>query len=209
MTLAITIVSALLLVGLAIVGFLRDLRRGLAALAGTLAGALAVGFWADPLTRDLARRFASADPNALARSANIAIFIATAVLAGYGGGLLLGKPEEPRSLAGRLACALLGLVNGALIGGYLLRFAAIENQPFLETLRTSPVGLMLYEQLPRLFMVFPLVIGLIVVARLVLSIFGLGRRAPPARQSGASGGAKPQSPNVEQQILDRMRERGQ
>ena len=48
MALAFTIVIALVLVVLGLVGYIRDLRRGLLALIGTLAGASLVSFWAAP-----------------------------------------------------------------------------------------------------------------------------------------------------------------
>src|SRR5258705_8328703 len=57
MALAFTIVIALVLVVLGLVGYIRDLRRGLLALIGTLAGASLVSFWAAPWGLALAGSF--------------------------------------------------------------------------------------------------------------------------------------------------------
>src|SRR5215213_2036263 len=64
MALAFTIVIALVLVVLGLVGYIRDLRRGLLALIGTLAGASLVSFWAAQWGQALAGRVGG-DPQRL------------------------------------------------------------------------------------------------------------------------------------------------
>jgi hypothetical protein len=65
MPLAFTIIIALVLVVLALVGYIRDLRRGLVALIGTLAGASLVSFWAAPWAQGLAGSFIGGDTQRL------------------------------------------------------------------------------------------------------------------------------------------------
>src|SRR6185436_19820085 len=66
MALNITIGAALILIVLlGVVGFRRDARRGVLALAGTLLGAIVVGFWAAQWGQALASRFVGGDAQRL------------------------------------------------------------------------------------------------------------------------------------------------
>src|SRR4051794_14594324 len=126
MALAFTIVIALVLVVLSLVGYIRDLRRGLLAMVGTLAGASLVSLWAAPWGQALAGRFVGADPQRLTFIVSCTLLLWSALVVGYGGGMLLARAKDSFQL--RLVGALLGALNGVLIVAFLLRFA-VMSQP--------------------------------------------------------------------------------
>src|SRR4051812_34479788 len=111
MALAFTIVIALVLVVLSLIGYVRDQRRGLLALIGTLAGASLVSFWASQWGLALAGRFVGADPQRLIFMVSCALLLWSALVDGYGGGMLLARAKDRPSLQQRLASALLGTLN--------------------------------------------------------------------------------------------------
>src|SRR5262245_45871189 len=118
MELAFTIVVALVLAVLGLVGYIRELRRGLLALIGTLVGALLVDFWAAPWGQSLASRFVGGDAQRLTFIVSCVLFLWGALFVGYGGGLLLHRPKERPPFQRRLVGALLGGLNGVLIVGF-------------------------------------------------------------------------------------------
>src|SRR5690349_22223705 len=94
MALAFTIVIALVLVVLGLVGYIRDSRRGLVALIGTLAGALLVNFWAAQWGQSLAGRFTGADPQRVTFIVSCALLLWGALVIGYGGGMQFARAKE-------------------------------------------------------------------------------------------------------------------
>src|SRR5258705_4371391 len=94
MALAFTIVIALVLMVLGLIGYIRDLRRGLLALIGTLAGASLVSFWAAQWGQALAGRFVGADPQRLIFIVSCALLLWSALVVGYGGGMLLARAND-------------------------------------------------------------------------------------------------------------------
>src|SRR5262245_24174463 len=180
MALVIPIVALLVLVVFGLVGYWRDTRRGVLALAGTLLGAILVGFWGDLWGQDLAKRFVGGDPRTLTFIVNCALFLFAVLLVGYGGGLLLRRGKERPSFPQRLVGTLLGLLNGALIVGYVLRFATIKHPAAAETLLNTLVARVFHDGLPLLFLAVALLIAALVLVRGLLLIAGVGGTAPPA-----------------------------
>jgi len=215
MTLVIPIVATLVLVTLGLVGYWRDTRRGILALAGTLLGAILVGFWGAIWAQDLAKRFGGGDPRTLTFVVSCATFLFAVLFIGYGGGLLLRRGKERATLSQRLVGALLGLLNGALIIGYMLRFAANQNPNAAETLLNTPVARAFHDGLPLLFLGIAVVVAVLVLVRGLLLIAGVGRAAPAkpigaASPQGGSGAApaKPTTPQDRQrEIMEKIEKR--
>jgi hypothetical protein len=165
------------------VGFRRDLRRGVMALAGTLLGAILVGFWGDSWGESLAARLGG-DPQRMTFVASCLGFLLTVLIIGYGGGLFLG-PKDRAQFPRRLAAALLGILNGALVTAYLLRFGALADAGFSEQVQAWAPARVLHDGLPLLFLG---VAGLAAVLVLVrgLIMFANRDRLPPPRPAVAS-----------------------
>src|SRR5205085_4691862 len=104
---------------------------------------------------------------------------------GYGGGVLFGRGQERPSFARRLAGALLGLLNGALIVGYILRFATNKNPSFAQTVQATPLARAFHDGLPLLFLGVAVVVALVVAVRGLLLAVGSGRPAKPAASAKA------------------------
>jgi uncharacterized membrane protein required for colicin V production len=199
---AITIGTGLLLVGLAILGATRDVGRSVAALTGSLLGAVLVTFWAEPLANELSRRLGNSDVGTLTRVTSLALFGIAVVLVGYGSWLLLARSTHAAPLT-RVVGGLLGLLNGGLIAGFVLRYAAYTNDPFLAFINASPLGWPIYERLPQLLLVATSIIGLLVVIRIVRTL--ISQRATAAAQSTSL----PPRTNVQQDqnTLDKIKDR--
>jgi uncharacterized membrane protein required for colicin V production len=207
----VVIVAAALILLMGFVGFRRDLRRGVMTLAGTLVGAIMVGFWSDRWGQSLADRLGgSGDPAWLTFVVSSSIFLFCALVVGYGGGMLLG-PKERAPFQRRLVGALLGLLNGVLVAAYLLRFGAAGDGSLREMVQDWLPARLLLDGLPLLFLIVTVGIGLLVVVRLLLSLGGYAPAAqtkptlaasqqkstPTAPSSAAaSGSAAPQPSNV-------------
>ena len=111
MALAFTIVIVLVLAVLGLVGYIRDSRRGLVALIGTLAGALLVDFWSTQWGQALASRFVGADPQRITFIVSCALLLWGALLLGYGGGMQL---ERSGARSGGRRCCVGHEGNGRL-----------------------------------------------------------------------------------------------
>jgi uncharacterized membrane protein required for colicin V production len=179
MALAFTIVIALVLVLLGLVGYIRDLRRGLLALIGTLAGASLVSFWAAQWGQALAGRFGGGDPQRLIFIVSCALLLWSALIVGYGGGMLLGRAKDRLLFQQRLIGALLGVLNGVLIVAFLLRFAVASQPSFAATIESSPLANILFGSLPLLFLGVAAIVTLAVLVRGGM-LFATRRTPPPA-----------------------------
>ena len=177
MALALTIVIGLVLALLGFVGYVRDLRRGMLALLGTLVGAILVNFWGDQWGAGLASRFVNPDVQRITFYVNYAVFLWCALVVGYGGGVLLSRVKE-RSLQQRLVGALLGLVNGVLIVGFLLRFATAKQPSLAPLIQANPVAKIVHDGLPLLFLALAAITTLLVLGRAAIGLFSRGAPQP-------------------------------
>jgi hypothetical protein len=183
--------AAALLALLGYVGFRRDLRRGVMALAGTLLGAILVGFWADAWGQSLAARLGGS-PERMTFVASSLGFVLTVLIIGYGGGLLLG-PKERAPFPRRVAAALLGILNGAVITAYLLRFGTLADAGFSEEVQAWMPARLLHDGLPLLFLGVAGVTAALVLVRGLIA-FANRDRLPPLRPTPAQSqsAAQPQ-----------------
>src|SRR5829696_8713360 len=177
MALAFTIVIALVLVMLGLVGYIRDLRRGLLALIGTLAGVSLVSFWAAPWGLALSGSFVGGDPQRMIFIVSCALLLWSALVLGYGGGMLLARAKDRPPFQQRLVGALLGALNGVLIVAFLLRFAVTSQPTFAATIGSSPLAKILFDSLPLLFLGVTVLVTLAVLVRGIL-LFATRRDAP-------------------------------
>jgi uncharacterized membrane protein required for colicin V production/Na+-transporting methylmalonyl-CoA/oxaloacetate decarboxylase gamma subunit len=215
MALAITIVVTLVLLLLSLIGYWRDIRRGVLAIAGTLLGAILAGFWGQQWGQALAQRFVGGDPRTLTFVVNCVLFLFCALVVGYGGGLLLGRAQERTPFSRRLTGALLGLLNGALIIGYVLRFATAQQPEsgFATTVNSTLLARIFHDGLPLLFLGIAIVVGVLVLLRGVVVAIAVGRAAPapqlqktpPAQGQGPAKSQPTTSGRVDDRgILDKI-----
>ncbi|MEP7188272.1 MAG: CvpA family protein [Roseiflexaceae bacterium] len=202
MPLAFTIIIALVLVLLGLVGYIRDLRRGLLALIGTLAGASLVSFWAAPWAQALAGSFLGGDAQRLIFIVSCALLLWSALVVGYGGGMLLTRVKDRLTFQQRLAGALLGLLNGVLVVAFLLRFAITSQPSFAVIIQASPLAKILFDGLPLLFL------GLAIVATLAVLVRGIvmlaTRRAAPATPAATPATSAPTQRIGDHDVLDKV-----
>ncbi len=121
----LTMILALLIVLLALLGTLRGVRPGLVALAGTLLAAISAELWREPLEAWVQTTISAESPALPAFAILSLSFLLTIGVIGYAGAVLL-PPDGPESYPGlleRVLGGLLGALNGAVISGFLLRYA--------------------------------------------------------------------------------------
>jgi hypothetical protein len=202
MALAFTIIIVLVLAVLGLVGYIRDSRRGLVALIGTLVGALLVDFWAAQWGQGLAGRFVGADPQRMTFIVSCVLLLWGALIVGYGSGMQLARAKEHPSFPQRLAAALLGVLNGVLIVAFLLRFAVASQPAFAATVQASPLARILYDGLPLLFLGAAAISTLVILTRGIVR-FAARRAAPiaPATPPATPPAVSPSTPT--QRIGDR------
>ena len=181
MALALTIVIGLALAVLGLVGYVRDLRRSLLALLGTLVGAILVNFSGDQWGAGLASRFVNADVQRITFYVNCAVFLWSALVVGYGGGILLNRAKD-RPFQQRLTSALLGLINGVLIVGFLLRFATAKQPSFAPMIQADPLAKLIHDGMPLLFLAVVALVTIIVIVRAVLGVFSRSVTPPPPKK---------------------------
>lgn len=207
MTLAVTIGSAVLVLGFALMGALRDLPRGVLALTGVLFGTALVSLWGMPFAQELGRRFGNTDTALLQRFASIVLF-GVSTLLGVGSGMLL--PHGEGTLVARLVGGLLGVFTGALAAGFVLNYAGARNEVFVTDVRASPIGAVLHDRLPLLLLAGAGVVLLAIILRLVVSLLAnrTSAQATPSTTSSTSTGAAPaQAAKVNDQgVLNKIRE---
>lgn len=187
----LTILTAVVLALLGLIGLFRGVLRGLIALAGTLLGAVLVDLWqerwADWLRSSVER---TAWPSFLLTAA---IFLLVALLVGYGGSLILPRAmlkAQSIGLFDRLLGAFVGALNGALIVSYLLRYAQeiwAEGEA-TALITASPVTQILDAFLPWFILAMVATTALFVVLRATLRI-GRAMATRPAATAAPAGTA--------------------
>ena len=203
MALAFTIVIALVLVVLGLVGYIRDLRRGLLALIGTLAGASLVSFWAAQWGQALAGRFVGGDPQRLIFIVSCALLLWSALVVGYAGGMLLVRAKDRPPFQQRLFGALLGALNGVLIVAFLLRFAVTSQPSFAAMVESSPLAKILFDGLPLLFLGVAVAVTLAVLVRGIM-LFATRRAAPAAPAAAPATSASAPTQRIgDREVLDK------
>lgn len=195
MAIALTGGIALVLIVLAVFGYLRDLRRGLLALLGTMGGALLVDFWAAPWGASLATRF-SADLQRATLWVSCLLFLWCALGVGFGGAALLPRSTGDRTLRQRLAGALLGLVNGFLIVGFLLRYAFAHEASASGSLAANALANALYVGVPWLFLGAALAVSVLAIGRGAMALLQNRAAATPATPGAAAPAARTAPPGV-------------
>ncbi len=204
MALAFTVVIALVLVVLGLVGYIRDLRRGLLALIGTLAGASLVSFWATQWGQALAVRFGGGDPQRLIFMVSCALLLWSALAVGYGGGMLLSRIKDRPSVQQRLGGALLGALNGVLIVAFLLHFAVTSQPSFNAIIESSPLAKILFDGLPLLFLGMAVAVTLAVLVRSIM-LFTTRKAAPAALTTApATSSSTPTQRIGDHDVLDKV-----
>lgn len=209
---------SLLLIVLTVAGYLRDLRRGLMALVGTLGGAILVDFWGANWGAALAKRLVEGDAARTTLWVSCLIFLWSALIVGYGGGILLNRSKD-RPMAQRAVSALLGLVNGVLIVGFLLRYGTELSPDFAATVKANLAANPINIGLPWLFLGAAVVVTLLVAVRSVLRLLGRSAPAParpfpampPAAKPAAAPGAAGAGPGriSDRDILQKVKDTAQ
>ncbi|MCS6881719.1 MAG: CvpA family protein [Oscillochloridaceae bacterium] len=193
---------------LGLIGLARGTRAGLAAIAGTLLGAVLIDLWNRPLAawiRETLRPELPALPTFLLIAA---VFLLTVAIIGYGGSALLPRaPAQSRSrqILDRIVGGLLGALNGALIASYLLRYAdmARVNGDVADLVATSPLAQVLLLWLPWFILALVATTGAIVLirggarfvrARRTAATAPAASTAQPAASSATAGAPPPREP---------------
>ncbi len=184
MELTLLIIFGIVLIALAVVGGMRGVHEGTLALIGTLIGAVLVDLW-HPVWYEWVRESLRPEIPAVPTWAIAStVFLGVVVLVGYGSGLLF--PRQPRDdeigvpLRERIVGVLLGLLNGALVCSYLLRYTIdiLHNPEFDTVVATSVTLQTLYDWLPWFVMSVVFVLSVMIIARLVIRLL---RKAMHAR----------------------------
>lgn len=188
----LTIASLFGVAALTTLGALRDLRRAILALAGTLLGASLVYTWSDWLNERIYTLLADGNSQAWAVNMHLFAFGSTVLVVGYGGSLLFNNASQIK-LRERAATTLLGLLNGVLVVACALRFAVRANGELLPLVRESTPARVLYDALPYVLLAVPVIVATVIVVR---GVAALSNRAPqrPHQASAAPRPAAPQGP---------------
>jgi hypothetical protein len=198
--LAVVFVIALVIFGY--IGHQSDLRRALVALVGVLYGSLLVMFWAQPWSAALAGRL-GADVVTTQTAVSLATFLVTALVVGYGGGLLLPPSKERPSLQGRLVTMALGMLSGALIVSFVLYYLTQGNPALRQSLQQNLLGRALIAGPPWLFLGVALAVAVAALVRMVVLSIRRRGAAPtpapaplPAAESAPAAPAAPPEPQA-------------
>ena len=194
MSVVITVVVVLVLVALTMVGAWRDIRRAVTALAGTLLGALVSASWGDEWATQLVEHALPSNGNTISFVISSGLLVGIALLVGYGAGSFFPPHAGPLSFGQRVLGALLGLLTGVILTGYVLQYAVAGNPGFEALVNESPVTQFVLYGLPYLFLGMALLIAGAVALRALIVALWPARSAPTVALVGA-GAARP-APNA-------------
>lgn len=228
MDVVLTIVIGVLLLAISALGWRRGLDSGLLALIGTLLGAALVDLWYSTLGNWFRGWFPEHSDMPVWIVASV-VFLLVSLIVGYGSSLLLFKqpvaifvgygsvrplPNQPDEddfpepdIRDRVMGGLLGLLNGALIVSYLLRYTTVilNDERFNIIIQTSLVARLLLQWLPWFMLTVVLVVSVAVLLRLIIR-FVYTRRANPADAISGSQSETEQDQAVLRKISQRLPE---
>lgn len=152
----LTVLIALVLAVLGIWGIFRGVAPGLLTLIGTLMGAALIDLWHARLDEFLRTWLGRSNHALWTWILTSLIFLAVAIVVGYGSGMLLARradPNKPISIKERLMGGLVGVLDGALIVSYLLSYATTllnkeQNRGILNMIKESQPAQILLQWLP-------------------------------------------------------------
>jgi MFS family permease len=202
---ALTIGIGVILLVLGIVGWRRGLPKGLLTLIGILIGAALVDLWYEPLTRWLVILLKEDRPVIWTWAIISLVFLGVVLIVGYGSGMLLPRqriPEEEqphgqwqgqgqkqkqgRGIGDSIMGALVGMLSGAMIVSYLLRYATtiLDNEELETVIHGSPPAAILQAWLPWFVLAIVATLSLAVMLRgtygvAKMTILSSGKQARP------------------------------
>lgn len=171
----LTIVLGIGIGVLGLIGLARGIYAGLLAIAGTLLAAVLIDLWHQPLALWIRETFRPERPALPVFGLTAAGFLLTALLIGYGGSVLLPQTlTAPRSssVVDRLLGAALGALNGALLGSYLLRYAAMTwtDQTVSALIAGSSLAALLARWLPWFVLTLVGVTAMLILVRNAMTL---------------------------------------
>lgn len=193
MEITLTIIVPLVMVGLGIWGYNRGITRGMLTLVGTLLSAATVDLWYVAWgkgLREWLRPENAALPTWVAASL---VFLFFALVGGYGSGLLLPKQKSPAKLKlqDQVLGGLLGVVNSALLVGYLLHYAdLLRDAAFSRAVQVALPSRLLYAWLPWYLLAVVTLASIWILLQLILLLGQRSAPLPPAPQLPERAGPK-------------------
>ena len=169
MTLALTIGSVLLVLLGLVLGAWRGIRTGMLALAATLLGFMVSSYWGDAWATRLSEQY-SFDARAFSFVLSAVLLLGPALIIGYGGGNILSRASTLKPLY-RVIGAALGILNGLLQAGFLLRYASSLYPEFLSQLKAIPGMIWLHDGPPIVALVVAALGIVIVLIQALLQAF--------------------------------------
>ncbi len=151
MSLVITIIIAGALALLALLGAWRGVQRGALALGATLLGVALSDLWGARLGEWLVTQFEAESAGATGMMSALLLLI-TALIGGYGGGILLTRAPKIAHWSKRMSGAILGLLNATIVVGYLLRFASESNPNTADLIANSQAAQVIHDGIPGFFL---------------------------------------------------------
>lgn len=195
----LTIVIAVGLVVLGLVGLIRGVRPGLVALAGTMLAAVLLDLWQERWAAWVRETLRPEQPALPIFLVFTAIFLLVALLVGYGGGILLPRRSPklpPPGMLERLLGGLLGALNGAVIAGYLLRYAESiwPDDTIVALVSESVPATTLTAWLPWFMLALVGATGIFVLVRTALRFMQTINAPPPAPAPSPRPAGPPPNP---------------
>lgn len=166
MGLTVTLGVCIVLAGL--LGLARGVRQGLLALAGTILAAALVDLWSAPIADWVRGTFGPEQPTITVFASVAGLFLLASAGIGYGAGALL-PPAARSDLLDYVVGALVGLLNGALIVSYLLRYALDlwGGGAAAGLIAGAPIAGLLVRWLPWVLLAMVGGTGVLILVRLV------------------------------------------
>lgn len=218
MSILVTILVALAFLVLGLVGMLRGVRASLLAIVGTFLGVLLVDLWQEPWGEWVRAQLRPENPAFITWALTTGIFLLVVLIASLGSSVLL--PTAPNgvkaknNLRERLAGGAIGLLNGALVSGYLLRFAqrGIASDDFTALLASLPLLGILVAWLPWFILALIVANGLLILVRGAIrfsraSAANRARHSSTAAEVGVAPSTKASATPQRQEAVSRLNDK--